>query len=70
MEWQKLLRSERAQIGQFELDVWRIGDGARYSVLDTSTGRYVAGGKCLDLNWAKQVSTGFAESLISLTQPQ
>ena len=66
MNWKQLPYGERAIIQHFELDVWPIYNGARYSVLDLETGRYIAGGQCLDLEWAKQVSAGFAESLINL----
>ena len=66
MSWQQLERSERIRIGRLECDVWPIGGGARYSIQDTDTGRYVAGGKCASVAWAKQVSTGFAESLITV----
>ena len=60
--WKSLKRSERAHIGQFDCDVWPVGDGARYSVLGPD-GRYVKGGKCASVDWAKQVSSGFALSL-------
>ena len=65
--WRKLERSERATIGRFECDIWRTGEGARYSVLDTNTGRYIKGGKCADLEWARQVSEGFARTISELS---
>ena len=67
MAWAKLTRSERLTIGRFECDIWAVGEGVRYSVLDTKTGQYVKGGKCASVEWAKQVSAGFARSLIDLT---
>jgi len=66
MTWNKLKHSERAVIGRFDCDVWPVGNGARYSVFDTSTGRYLKGGQCASVEWAKQVSTGFARSLDDL----
>lgn len=63
--WTKKDRSERALVGNLECDVWEIGGGARYSVLDES-GRYLAGGKCASVEWAKEVSSNFARSVIAL----
>lgn len=64
-EWNKLPRSERAAVGPYDCDVWPVGDGARYSVLGPD-GRYVASGKCASVEWAKQVSTTFARSLLDI----
>jgi hypothetical protein len=50
--WQKLTRSERAIVGDVQLDAWRIGGGARYSVLDAH-GAYLDGGQCESLDAAK-----------------
>lgn len=68
MTWRNLERSPyplstRCSIGRFVCDVWPVGGGARYSVLDSETGQYVKGGQCASIEWAKQVSTGFAQSL-------
>ena len=60
-------RSERARIGRFDVDVWPIGGGARYSVFDNETLCYVKGGKCADVAWAKEVSATFAQSLIDVS---
>ena len=65
MNWEILPRSERAQVGPFQCDVWPIGGGARYSVFDMRTLKYMKGGQCASLEWAKQVSAGFAESLVA-----
>ena len=64
--WTKKDSSERATVGNLECDVWPSGGGARYSVLDTETGRYLAGGKCADLGWAKEVSSNFARSVLAV----
>ena len=62
--WITLPRSERLHVGRFTCDVWPFGMEARYSVLDENTGRYIAGGKCADTSWAKEVSSGFASSFL------
>jgi hypothetical protein len=68
MTWNNLPRgSQRAIVGRFACDVWPIGGGARYSVLDTESGCYVKGGQCASVEWAKEVSAGFARSLLDLT---
>lgn len=61
--WTKMVSSERAEVNGLECDVWALGDGARYSVQEPSTGRYLAGGKCASVEWAKEVSSNFARSL-------
>ena len=62
-EWAQFPRSERCSIGRFECDVWAVGMGARYSVLDSKSRQYVKGGQCASIEWAKEVSSGFARSL-------
>lgn len=64
-EWIKLPRSERITIGKLICDVWPVGGGARYTVTGAD-GRYIKGGQCADLTWARQVSMQFAESLQAL----
>ena len=64
--WIRLPRSERLHLGRFTCDVWRMGEEARYSVVDETTGRYTHGGKCADIEWAKQVSESFARSLLEV----
>jgi hypothetical protein len=66
--WIKLARSERARFGHLECDVWRFGHGARYSVQDIRNGVYLKGGQCRDLDWAKEVSRGFALSIIAILE--
>lgn len=72
--WTANPRSETANVGPFICDVWRccdkVGPCARYTVLNSATGRYVAGGRCADMDWAKQVSTGFAQSLLDVAQAE
>jgi len=68
LEWIKLLRSERTAIGAFECDVWRIGGGARYTVLDTETGCYLDGGESHSLASAKGMALRVANAAYHLIQ--
>lgn len=44
MFWKQLLSSERAKNGKIEADLWKVGGGYRYTVLDIETGEYLTGG--------------------------
>lgn len=55
--WVALPRgSERARAGVYEADVWPVGGGWRWSVLDTYTGSYVASGQELTADLARAVA--------------
>ncbi len=53
VHWQQLARSERAEVGTIQFDVWRVGSKARYSVLNTATNAYVDSGECETIEQCK-----------------
>lgn len=55
--WVQLPRgSERARAGCYEADIWPVGGGWRWSVLDTYRGLYVTGGQELTAERARDVA--------------
>ena len=55
--------TQRAVVGEVEFDVWAIGevDGcrARWTALNTNTGRYIGGGLVKDVEVAKKLIDQF-----------
>jgi len=58
--WETLPRSERAEINQYQCDVWRVGGGARLSVWSHIYKVYIAGGKLDSVEAAKAYAVNAA----------
>lgn len=64
--WEHFQGGERLRVGRYECDVWPVDNRASYSVLDTTTQRYVKSGRCASVAWAREVAEVFAISLVEL----
>lgn len=56
------------RVGRFECDVWRccgVLPDALYTVFDRDTGRYVSGGRCADVERARQAAIACAQRLLA-----